>query len=167
MKQRSMQNLSHEKLLTCNMGELIPIGCYDVVPGDTIRHDSSQLIRTQPLLYPTMHKVECAVHHWFVPFRLVWSEWENFITGGADGTSAPTQPYITTPAGTGFAESSLADYLGITPGVPDVQTRAFYMRGYNLIWNNFYRDEQLQTPVDRDWETREDSAKPVPAGVEI
>jgi len=89
---RSLQNLSHEVKLTCNMGELIPVGLVEMVPGDVFRHNSSVLLRTQPLFAPLMHRVDVSIRHFFVPKRLVWSEFEDFITGGLDGTAAPVPP---------------------------------------------------------------------------
>lgn len=143
----AMHNLSHNVLLSCNQGELVPIGLVEALPGDSIKHHVSALIRVQPLLAPIMHKVECKIHHWFIPMRLLWDGWEDFITGGEDGLDASVLPTITTPASTGFAISSLADYLGVPPGVPDVAVSALPFRAYALTWNEFYRDQQLQTAL--------------------
>lgn len=143
-------SLSNYKLLTGDMGELIPVGLTEVLPGDTIQQATSALIRTNPLLAPVMHPVHVRIHHWFVPFRLLWNDWENFITGGPDGLNASTVPFITVNSGTGFAVGSLADYFGLPTGVDDISVAAMPFRGYSLIWNEFYRDADLQTALTID-----------------
>jgi len=143
---RSLQYLSHEKDFTCNMGQLVPITHIEVVPGDVFRHDTSLLLRTQPLLAPVMHKVDISIHHWFVPDRILWTDWENFINMGLNGTEAPVYPTITPPEG-GFGESTLADYLGIDPSC-EIPVSAMPFRAYAEIVNNWYFDEQLQTPLN-------------------
>ena len=87
---RSKFSLSHYKLLTCDMGLLIPIAWYEALPGDTIQQATSALIRVTPLLSPVMHPVMVRIHHWFVPNRLIWDTFESFITGGTDGNDATT-----------------------------------------------------------------------------
>ena len=79
---RSKMSLSYTHLLSCDMGELVPIGLLEVLPGDSIRMNTSALVRCAPMLAPPMHPVEVCIHHWFVPHRLVWDSWEAFITGG-------------------------------------------------------------------------------------
>ena len=91
-----------------------------------------------------MHPVHVRVHHWFVPHRLVWDSWEDFITGGPDGDDSSAFPTITLTGGA--AVGSLADYLGCPTGVQrDVSALPF--RGYALIWNEWYRDQDLQNPL--------------------
>lgn len=140
---RNKFSLSHHKLLTCNMGELIPVGLLEVLPGDSFQMSSSALVRCSPLLTPVMHPVDVRIHHWFVPNRLVWTDWENFITGGPDGNNASVAPTIST--GAGVAVSSLADYLGIPTGVASKSYSALPTRGYQLIWKEWYRDQDLET----------------------
>lgn len=146
---RSKHSLSHYKLLTAQMGKLIPISCFEVLPGDSVQQMSSLLLRTIPLAAPVMHPCTVRVHHWYVPHRLVWDGWEDFITGGADGQggSSGAFPYITTPASPGVVESSLADYLGIPVGVISRQVSALPFRSYAKIFNEWYRDEDLVTAV--------------------
>lgn len=144
---RSKFSLSHYKLLTCDMGKLIPCGLVEVLPGDSIQVSSSALIRCSPMLAPVMHPVHVRVHHWFVPHRLVWAGWEEFITGGPNNTAVHAHP--TKNLGGGFTKGSLYDYYGIPPGAVG-QVSALPFRGYNLIWNEWYRDQDLQpeSPVD-------------------
>ena len=141
---RSKFNLSNTQLLTGKMGQLIPIGLHEVLPGDSFQHTASILARAMPLQTPVMHRVNMEVHHWFVPHRLVWGNWENFITGGPNGADASVFPTIT--YGTPTAESSLEDYLGIPKGyIGDVSALPF--RGYALIFNEWYRDQDLTTAL--------------------
>lgn len=144
---RSKHSLSHYKLLTCNMGELVPTACFEVLPGDSIQQATSLLLRTSPLLTPVMHPVHMRIHHWYVPTRLLWTDFENFITGGADGLNASVAPTITPNTGSGYAVGSLADYLNVPTGVDDLPHSALPFRAYAKIFNENYRDEQLQTAL--------------------
>lgn len=149
MIKRSVFNLTHDRLSTFDGGKLVPAMCEMLAPGDMWRQNTSALVRTQPLLAPVMHKVNVTVHHWFVPLRLlmVQEDWENFITGGLDGAASVTLPTITVNTGTGYAIGSLADHLGLPTGVDDITVSAFPFRAYGEIYNNWYADEQLNTPV--------------------
>lgn len=142
---RNKFSLSHYKLLTMDQGYLVPCGLMEVLPGDTFQHSTSALIRVSPLIRPVMHPVHVRVHHWFVPNRLVWEDWEDFITGGPDGFNASVFPTITF-TGTDPAIGSLGDYLGI-PTDCDEPVSAIPFRGYAKIWNEWYRDQDLQTEL--------------------
>lgn len=147
MAKRSKFSLSNYKLLTMDMGELIPCGLTEVLPGDTLQQATTALVRCSPLVTPVMHPTHLRIHHWFVPHRLVWDDWEDFITGGSDGFNDSAFPVVTAPAGTGFAVGSLADYLGCPTGVPDIEASALPFRAYSLIYNEWYRDQDLITPL--------------------
>ncbi|QXP44211.1 MAG: major capsid protein [Arizlama microvirus] len=135
---RSKHSLSYYNLLTMDMGTLVPCGLTEVLPGDTIQHATSLLLRATPLLAPVMHPVRVRVHHWFVPHRLVWDEWEDFITGGPDGDNASVHPTVI-PSRTPFGA---LDYYGIPLGYGG-EVSALPSRGYNLIFNEWYRDQDL------------------------
>lgn len=143
---RSKFSLSHYKLLTSKMGQLIPVAWFEALPGDTIQQATSALVRCAPLVTPVMHPVHVRFHHWFVPNRLLWANWQNFITGGPDGLNASAAPYISSG---NVAVSTLADHLGVpTSGLAANQKfNALPFRAYDLIWNEFYRDEDLQTAL--------------------
>lgn len=147
---RSKHSLSNYKLLSCDMGELVPIGLTEVLPGDSIQQSTSALVRCAPLVSPVMHPVHVRVHHWFVPHRLIWDEWEDFITGGPDGMSIPDFPTITAPGVGGFAVGSLGDYLGCPTAVNSLEVSALPFRAYATIWNEWYRDQDLQTELTVD-----------------
>lgn len=144
---RSKFSLSHYKLLSCDMGELVPIGAVEVLPGDTMQHATSLLVRCSPLVSPVMHPVRVRVHHWYVPYRLIWPGFEDFITGGPDGMDATAFPVMEAPASTGYSVGSLADYLGVPPGVGNLEHSALPFRAYAMIFNEWYRDQDLQTPL--------------------
>lgn len=150
---RNKFSLSHYKLLSCDMGELIPCGLMEVLPGDTFQQASSLLLRVSPLLAPVMHPVHVRIHHWFVPHRLVWEEWEDFITGGPDGMDDSVFPTITLsyaagPPATGSGVvGGLADYLGCPPQLNGLVVSALPFRCYALIFNEWYRDQDLVSPL--------------------
>lgn len=149
MRKRVKHSLSHYKLATFDMGELVPVGLMEVLPGDSFQHAASVLLRVSPLLAPVMHPINVRLHHFFVPCRLLWDGWEDFITGGPDGEggSSGAYPTITVNTGSGFAQGSLADYLGIPTGVDDVPVCAMPFRAYAKIYNSYYRDQDLQTEL--------------------
>lgn len=144
---RSKFTLSNYQLLSCNQGQLVPIGITEVLPGDSIQHATSLLVRVSPLLTPVMHPVHVKVHHWYVPTRIIWDDFEDFITGGEDGLNASVAPTITVNTGTGWAIGSLADYLGVPVLVDDRTHSALPFRAMALIWNEWYRDQDLQTKL--------------------
>lgn len=144
---RAKHSLSNYKLLSCDLGELVPIGLTEVLAGDSIQQSTNALIRAAPLLAPVMHPVHVTISHYFVPHRLIWDDWEKFITGGPDGMDASVFPTINTPASTGFAVGSLADYLGVPPGVPSRPVSALPFRAYALIFNEWARDQDLVAPL--------------------
>jgi len=143
---RSKFNLSHTQLLTCKMGQLVPIGLTEVLPGDSFQHAASAFIRAAPLATPPMHPVRIAIRHFYVPNRLVWDDFEDFITGGPDGMDDSVFPTIEMQPTVG----SLADYMGIPPhetsDVPAV-VNALPFRAYAMIFNEWYRDQDLVNPV--------------------
>lgn len=149
---RGKFSLSHTKLASGDMGELLPIGMTEVLPGDSIQQTTSALVRTMPLLAPVMHPVDIRIHHWFVPHRIVWEGWEDFITGGADGMDDAAFPTVKSPSSGGFAVGSLADYLGVPPGIPNLECSALPFRGMAMIFNEWYRDQDLvpELPISFD-----------------
>ena len=146
MKKRSKFSLSHYKLATMNMGMIVPVGLTEVLPGDTLQQATSAFIRVTPLAAPVMHPVHVSIHHWYVPLRLVWDDFESFITGGEDGLDDSVYPTVTSGS-SGFAIGSLADYLGVPTGVANLEVSALPFRAYDLIYNEWYRDENLVDPL--------------------
>lgn len=143
----ALHNLTHSVKLSSSMGELIPLCLVEALPADVIDHSTTALIRTQPLVAPVMHEVDAKIHHWFIPTRTIWADFPDFITGGPDGADNTVAPYITTPASVGFPIGSLADYLGVPTGVPNLKVSALPFRAYAEVWNNYYRDQDLQSEL--------------------
>lgn len=145
---RQKHSLSYYKLLTCDMGKLVPIGLTEVIPGDTLQHSTSILLRMTPMLSPVMHPVSVRIHHWFVPNRVLFPQWGDFITGGADGLGNGA----VYPASTGVNvvnQSDILDYLGVPPGTyASGKLGLLPLQGYNHIFNEYYRDEDLVTAVN-------------------
>lgn len=146
MRKRNKFSLSYYKLFTCKMGYILPVGLTEVIPGDTIRHATGLFMRLAPMLAPVMHPCHVTIHTWYVPLRLIWDEFEDFITGGPDGLNTSVFPTVTSPSG-GFAVGSLADYLGVPPKVNGLEISALPFRAYNLIYNQWYRDQDLEDEI--------------------
>lgn len=156
---RSAFDLSHMKLFTADMGQLIPICAMETLPGDSFTIALEAVLRFTPQIRPVLHQIDAYFHFWFVPNRLTWADWEAFITGGADGQDAHTLP-VWTPAAHGVG--SLWDYFGH----PDVvlpagfKPIAFPLRAYNLIYNAWYRDQTQIAEVSLDDEAVKKRAWP-------
>ena len=133
---RFNHDLSFMHNLSANMGYLIPIAAVDVLPGDQFQHATSLLARVAPLAKPVMHPVEIRVHNWYVPNRIIWDDWEDFITEKNTGLSYPTNIIGSAAAGV------LYDHMGCEPVLNSSQD-ALPVRAYNKIWNEFYRDQDL------------------------
>nr|DAW38047.1 MAG TPA: Capsid protein [Microviridae sp.] len=170
---RNVFNLSYESKLTVNAGELVPIMCKPVVPGDKFRVNTEMLVRLAPLVAPMMHRVNVFTHYFFVPNRLVWNQWEDFITKGVDGSDTPAFPVLKLPSTVDtanghrfFGDGSLWDYLGLpslnqignatfqTQSPNGVKAPAGYevsalpFRDYLLIYNEYYRDQNLTSEIE-------------------
>nr|DAO69174.1 MAG TPA: Major capsid protein [Microviridae sp.] len=143
---RYKHSLSNYRLLTCDMGKLVPIGLTEALPGDTIQGSTSLLLRMSPQVAPVMHPISVRVHHWFVPNRMVFTGWEDFITGGKDGLGNGAI-YPTNAAGITPAIGDVLDYMGVPTGTlfPAGALGLMPIRAYNKIYNEFYRDEDLIT----------------------
>jgi hypothetical protein len=147
----SVFDLSHRRTLTADMGQLIPIFLQECVPGDHFKLGNEVIVRMQPLIAPVLHKIDAYIHYFFVPYRLLWDDWENFITGGQDGLFNTPQPLRGSLAGL-TNEGTLWDYFGFPTGVGDsnftFQVVDFPWRAYWFIWNEYYRDQNFQTEVN-------------------
>jgi len=143
---KSTFDLSYDKKLTCDMGQLIPVVCDEMVPGDVFRLGNELVIRFQPMVAPLLHEINAFVHYFFVPYRILDDGWEDFTTGGPDGQSVAVLPRWEP---TNTAIGSLWDYMGFPIGVdPEgAYPLDFPRRAYNLVFNEYYRDENLQDEV--------------------
>lgn len=141
---RSKFSLGAEKLLSFSQNELCPINLTEVLPGDSISASTNAFLRAAPLVTPVMHTVNARIEHWFVPTRLLWDSFEDFITGGPDGDDDSEAPYIDI---VNPAVGSLADYLGVPTGTYTARVSALPFRAYALIFNEWYRDQDLVTKL--------------------
>lgn len=146
---RSVFNLSYNKKLSCDMGQLIPVMCDEMVPGDVFEIGYEAIIRLQPLVAPILHQVDVFVHYFFGPTRLLWDGFEDFISGGVSGTDSSSLPRWEP---TTYDAKSLWDYLGFPVDVdPDGAYPLDFPRiMYNRVYNEYYRDENLITEVSED-----------------
>lgn len=152
MRKRNKFSLSHYQLTTIKMGGLYPVGWFPVLPGDTVQQATSVFLRVTPMVAPVMHPCHVILHHWFVPNRLIWDDWEKFITGGEDGLDASVHPFINLgPGQSAGPAGSLADHLGVPIDKiatdANVKINALPFRAYDLIWNEWYRQESITEPT--------------------
>lgn len=152
---RNKFDLSHDKKLSFDMGQLIPVLCQEVIPGDRFEVKQEHMIRFAPMIAPVMHRFDVTTHFFFVPWRILWSSWEEFITGSYEKTGDPA-PVFPTIRIARNSPGKLLDYMGM-PTSPAGETfqdaidvNAMIPAAYGKIWNEFYRDQNLQAelPVD-------------------
>lgn len=161
---RSVFNLSHTFTFTCDVGQLIPVLALECIPSDRHRLGNLVKIRIQPMIAPALHELNAYVHYFFVPNRLVMNRdtmtdlsdtgtWEDFITGGRLGTDATTIPEWDIGAG-GAAIGDLYDYLHGVVGIRPLSAhpKIWGQRGYNLIWNQYYRNQNVSAEIALDGE---------------
>nr|QJB18761.1 MAG: major capsid protein [Microvirus sp.] len=159
---RSSFNRTFGVKTTFNEGYLVPILADEMLPGDTFALKMHAFARISTLLFPIVDNLYLESFFFFVPNRLVWTNWENFCqvsTGPSDMTSytIPQQTGPSTMAG-GYAEGTLADYFGIPTKIGGLLPNAFHFRAYNLIWNEWFRSEDLQSEVTVDMGDGPDTA---------
>lgn len=139
-----------DRLDTFDTGEIVPIYVDEVLPGDTFELDMTAIIRGSTPIFPVMDNSYVDVYFFFVPNRLTWEHWRELM--GENRTTAWTQtvdysvPQVTAPAG-GWAELSLADHMGIPTKVENISVSALPFRAYGLIYNEFFRNQNLTNPT--------------------
>lgn len=146
--QRSVFNRSKTHKTTFDAGYLIPIYCDEVLPGDSINWSMTAFMRFATPLHPVMDNMYFDWQAWFVPNRLVWNNWQRF-NGEQDNPDDSTDylvPISTFPVG-GYAVNSLQDYFGLPVLKAGGSHTTLPIRGYNEIWNKWYRDQNLQDSV--------------------
>jgi hypothetical protein len=142
-------DLSHSVKMSLKFGSLYPTTCVHLVPGDKVQIGCDSLIRFQPLIAPVMHRMDVTMHYFFVPNRLVWEHWEDFITQTPVGGELPAAPFIYA----GYANYfDIFDYFGIARPLPGQMTSekvsALPLAAYQFIYNEYYRDQNLINAVD-------------------
>jgi hypothetical protein len=159
---KSNFDLGHEKKLSLNMGDLVPTLLQEVIPGDSFKVSTNNLVRMHPLISPIMHRIDVFTHYFFVPNRLVWNDWDNFIMEQKGPIESPlnvpliaiteeaTNSSLSKMNNAGTRPGTLADYLGI-PNInnqqEDIQINKLPFRAYQLIYNEYYRDQDLEDEI--------------------
>lgn len=162
---RSVLDMSNAYSVDMPFGKLVPVCVRECVPGDVVKYGAEVVARMNPSIAPIMHEVNISYHSFFVPYRIVWpkidtsgDDWESYIVGETwDPTTSQFVPVsavlplwdYTDP--TYYAKGSLYDFFGFQPAViPSTggQPHALWSRAYAMIWNEWYRDEDLQVPLD-------------------
>lgn len=165
-------NMSHDVKLSCEMGQLVPFMCQEILPGDKFKVTSETLVRMAPMLAPLMHRVDVRVEYFFVPCRILTPAWEKVMfpkpnkeidvqlpfvqCHGAGHLASDFGIYSWSKSFDGvqssrnvsiFGASSLADYLGVPLNVDDqglsLNINLLPFLAYQRIYNDYYRDENL------------------------
>lgn len=148
---KNVFDLTHDVKLSCNMGKLVPTLVLECVPGDKFNITCESLMRLQPLVAPVMHRLDWYMHYWFVPHRLLWPNFKNFITNTKVLGALPAFPTLAFGM-TDAPPRSLADYLGLPSGAgtdPGNEiVSALPFAAYQMICNEFYRDQNLSAPIN-------------------
>jgi len=147
---RSVFDRSHGWKSTFDSGYLVPFLVDEVLPGDSYKVKFNFLARLSTPVVPTMDNLFLDTFYFFVPYRLLWKHWEQF-NGQQDYPGASTDylvPQTSAPADGGFPVGSLEDYFGLPTGVTGIKANELAARAYALIWNEWFRDENLQNPIN-------------------
>lgn len=156
---RSKFNRSHGCKTTFDAGYLVPVLVDEALPGDTLSLHMTSFARLATPIHPFMDNLYLDSFFFAVPYRLVWTNWQKFNgeqTDPGDSTDYVV-PTMTAPAVTGYTVGSLSDYFGIPTGVASLEHDSLWHRAYNLIWNEWFRDENLQDSVVVDKDDGPDS----------
>lgn len=151
MRKRAKFNLSNFHNCTFQMGYLYPVNLTEVLPGDSVQLSTSVFLRLAPMVVPVMHPVYMHLSNFFVPSRILWDGFEDFITGGPDGTDTSVLPKVTLNV-TNSPVGSLADAFGIpVQMLKDAKTfsvNSLPFIAYYMIWNEYFRDQDLNEAID-------------------
>jgi len=145
---KNVFDLTHDLKMSCDMGNLVPIMTLECVPGDKFNISCESLVRFAPMVAPVMHRMDVSMHYFFVPNRILWPNWEKFIT---DANSGIVAPYLNYDFGFPAANQKFLDYLGVPPppvGSTAARISALPAAAYQCIYNEYYRDQNLVSPVD-------------------
>lgn len=147
---RSKFDRSFTHKTTFNTGDLIPFFCTDVLPGDTMKMNTAHVVRMMTPITPVMDNANLDTYFFFVPNRLIWEHWQEFMgenkTAPWTQTTPYSEPQVVAPASTGWTKGSLADYFGYPTGIPGYKASVMPFRAYVQIWNDWFRDENLKNP---------------------
>lgn len=144
-------DMSHDVKLGMKMGQLTPVSILECIPGDKWNIRTEVMLRMAPMVAPVMHNVTVTTHYFFVPNRLVWSNWEKFITDNNGKGNVPAPPKMPSISAANAGSGSLADYLGLPIGkdIPSGTVSAIPFAAYQLVYNEYYRDQNLQGDIGK------------------
>ena len=158
---RSTFDMSYSHRTTFNKGELVPFMMQEVLPGDTFTLDTSYVIRMNTPIKPVMDNAYLDIYYFYIPNRLSWEKWPEFMGENKTGAWDEEQTEYTVPGSYGtFNSKTIADYMGIPTGVAipqDDAVNALYFRDYVLIYNEWFRNQNLIAPINA--ETNIDSTQ--------
>lgn len=147
---RSRFQRNSDNKTTFNTGDLIPIYLDEVLPGDTHQIDVACVIRMATPIFPVMDNAFCDFYFFFIPNRLLWQHWKEFMGENKETAWTPkteySVPQVTAPAG-GWEEGTLADYLGLPTKVEGISVNALPGRAYGLIYNEWFRNQNVTQPT--------------------
>lgn len=147
---RSRFQRNSDNKTTFNTGDLIPIYLDEVLPGDTHQIDVACVMRMATPIFPVMDNAYCDFYFFFVPNRLLWEHWKEFMGENKETAWTPkteySVPQVTAPTG-GWAEGTLADYLGLPTKVEGISVSALPGRAYGLIYNEWFRNQNVTQPT--------------------
>lgn len=146
---RAAYNCDHGYKASFNAGKLIPFFWDEVSPGDTHKVSATAFLRFATLLFPIMDNVKFYTHYFFIPTRLIWANSRKFFGEQVNpGDSIDyTVPSMTSTVTTGYTENSIFDYFGLPTKVAGYEHISLPLRGYNLCYNEWFRDQNLQDSV--------------------
>ena len=147
--QRSTFNRVHGLKTTFDSGFLVPIYVDEVLPGDTFQMNANGFGRLATPIYPLMDNLYIETFFFFVPNRLIWDNWEKF-NGAQEDPGDSTDFLVPQITGATVAEGSLYDYYGLPTQIAGIDFNNLHGRAYNLIWNEWFRDENLQDSITVD-----------------
>lgn len=147
---RSSFDRSHGHKTTFDAGLLIPIFVDEALPGDTFSVNMTGFARLATPIFPVMDNMFMETQFFSVPIRLIWDNWQKFNGEQVDpGDSTDfLVPQIVSDPTQGYPIGSLGDYFGIPTGIPNLSHSALWQRAYNLIWNEWYRDQNMQPSLN-------------------
>lgn len=140
-------DLTHDVKMSGKMGYLMPTLVLEAVPGDKFNIGCDQLVRFAPLIAPIMHRINVTMHYFFVPNRLVWPNWEDYVTAVETGGL----PVIEIDETLSDDQKKFLDYMSVPPppvGATSTQISAIPFAAYQMIYNEYYRDENLVPEVN-------------------
>jgi len=146
-EQSNTFDLTHDVKMTGRMGNLMPCMTLECIPGDKINLSAEMLLRFMPLIAPVMQRIDARVEYFFVPNRLTWSNWEKYITMNEEHV----HPFIDTFEFNTPEEEKFMDYFGVPPhnsSPNSVQINALPFAAYQMIYNEYYRDQNLINEID-------------------